>query len=240
MARIAKLYHNFTRAERLLWLGSAVVVTVFYAVFDGSHPLTLLSSLIGVSYLIFNARGNPIGQVLVILFSLLYGYISWTFAYYGEMVTYLGMTMPMAVIALIAWLKNPFQGNRAEVEMTRLAGGEIGFMFALAAAVTVLFYFILRAFHTANLLPSTLSVTTSFLAVYLTARRSPWYAVAYAMNDVVLLVLWTLASLEDTSYVSVLACFAVFLVNDIYSFFSWRRIRARQQREQKTPPRASR
>ena len=228
MNRVSGLYHYFSRAERLLWLGSAAAVTVFYLLFDGTRPLSLLASLIGVTYLIFNARGNPIGQVLVILFSLLYGYISWTFAYYGEMVTYLGMTMPMAVIALIAWLRNPFQGNRAEVEMTRLRGREIGFMFALSAGVTAGFYFILRAFHTANLLPSTLSVTTSFLAVYLTARRSPWYAVAYAMNDVVLLVLWSLASLENPAYVSVIACFAVFLVNDVYSFFSWRAIRARQ------------
>ena len=79
--------------------------------------------------------------------------------------------IPLA--ALIAWLKNPFRGNRAEVEMTKLPAREIVWMFALSAAVTGVFYFILRAFHTANLLPSTLSVTTSVLAVYLTARRSP-------------------------------------------------------------------
>ena len=229
MRRVSALYHYFTRVERLLWLGSAAVVAVFYALFDGEHILSLLASLIGVTYLIFNAKGNPIGQVLVIVFSLLYGWISYTFAYYGEMVTYLGMTMPMAVVALIAWLRNPFEGNRAEVTMERLSGREIGFLFLLTAAVTIVFYFILRALHTANLLPSTLSVTTSFLAVYLTARRSPWYAIAYAANDVVLIVLWTLASLQDVRYLSVLVCFAVFLVNDIYSFFSWQRIRARQQ-----------
>lgn len=33
----------------------------------------------------------------MVLFSLLYGIISYAFAYYGEMITYLGMTMPMAV-----------------------------------------------------------------------------------------------------------------------------------------------
>lgn len=70
----------------------------------------------------------------------------------------------------------------------------------LSAVVTVVFYFILRAFHTANLLPSTISVTTSFLAVYLTARRSPLFAVAYAANDLVLILLWGLATLQDASY----------------------------------------
>lgn len=94
--------------------------------------------------------------------------------------------------------------------------------------MTVLFYFILAHFHTANLLPSTLSVTTSFLAVYLTFRRSPYFALGYAANDMILIVLWTLAALEDLSYVSVAVCFAVFLVNDLYGFLSWRKMEKRQ------------
>lgn len=88
-----KLLRYFSRAERLLW-GLSVV---FIGAFDRENYLTLAASLIGVTSLIFNAKGNPIGQVLMVLFSLLYGIISYTFAYYGEMVTYLGMTMPMAV-----------------------------------------------------------------------------------------------------------------------------------------------
>ena len=98
----------------------------------------------------------------------------------------------------------------------------------LSAVVTVVFYFILKAFGTANLLPSTISVTTSFLAVYLTARRSPLFAVAYAANDLVLIVLWGLAVLEDPSYLSVVVCFVMFFANDIYGFINWSRMRRRQ------------
>ena len=57
------------------------------------------------------------GQLLMVLFSLLYGMISLNVSYYGEMITYLGMTMPMAVFSLITWLKNPFNGNRSEVDV---------------------------------------------------------------------------------------------------------------------------
>ena len=98
----------------------------------------------------------------------------------------------------------------------------------LAAVVTVAFYFILRFFHTANLLPSTLSVTTSFVAVYLTFRRSPYYALAYAANDVVLIVLWVMAALSEVRYVSVMVCFVAFVVNDLYGFISWRKMGKRQ------------
>ena len=93
-----------------------------------------------------------------------------------------------------------------------------------------MFYFILDVFHTANIVPSTISVTTSFVAVYLTFRRSPYFALAYAANDEVLLVLWGLASAEDIRYVSVFVCFAAFLVNDLYGFVSWRKMKKRQQK----------
>lgn len=92
-----KLLQYFSRAERLLWGLSVVFIVGSFCAFDRENYLTLAASLIGVTSLIFNAKGNPIGQVLMVLFSLLYGIISYTFAYYGEMVTYLGMTMPMAV-----------------------------------------------------------------------------------------------------------------------------------------------
>lgn len=101
-------------------------------------------------------------------------------------------------------------------------------MWLAAAVVTAIFYCILAHFHTANLLPSTVSVTTSFLAVYLTYHRSPYYALAYAANDVVLIVLWVLASMEDSRYLSVVVCFAAFLVNDIYGFICWQRMQRRQ------------
>ena len=43
-------------------------------------------------------------------------------------------------------------------------------------------------FNTTNLIPSTISVTISFLAVYLTFRRSPYFDLAYALNDIVLYI----------------------------------------------------
>lgn len=218
----------FTKGELSLWCISVFSIAASFFLFDRENYLTLAASFIGVTSLIFNAKGNPFGQVLMILFSILYGVISFTFAYYGEMITYLGMTAPMAVVALISWLKNPYDGKKAEVRVNRLKRKEIIFALILTAAVTVIFYYILSGFHTANLIPSTLSVTTSFLAVYLTFRRSAFYAIGYAANDIILILLWTLAALSDSSYLSVVICFIMFLANDIYGFINWSKMRKRQ------------
>ena len=223
-----KLTNYFSKGELTLWGSSAGLILVSFFLFDRVNFMILAASLIGTTSLIFNAKGNPIGQALMIVFSLLYGVISYTFSYFGEMITYLGMTGPMALFALISWLRNPYKGNRAEVAVNRLENRELVLMYALTALVTVGFYFILDHFDTANMIPSTLSVTTSFIAVYLTFRRSPYFALAYAANDVVLIVLWTLAAVEDISYLSVIICFVMFLVNDLYGFVSWKRMEKRQ------------
>lgn len=223
----AKLSY-FSVVERILWCTSTLLIVISFLLFDRQSYLTLAASLIGATSLIFNAKGNPLGQLLMIIFSILYGTISYTFSYYGEMITYLGMTAPMALFALISWMRNPFNGNRAEVKVSRLSRRALVLMCILTLSVTAGFYFILAALETANLILSTVSVATSFLAVYLTFCRSPYYALGYAANDAVLIALWVLATIDDTSYISVVICFAVFLANDIYGYISWLKMKKRQ------------
>ena len=125
--------HYFTKTELILWCTSAAVVFAAFHIFDRTNYMTLIASLIGVTSLIFNAKGNPFGQLLMVLFSILYGII-----------------------------------------------------------------------------------------------RSPYFALAYAANDMVLILLWALASVEHITYLSALICFAMFLINDLYGFISWRRMEMRQ------------
>ena len=228
MNKFKSLLKYFSKTEIILWGASVALITVSFCLFDRESLLTLLASLIGVTSLIFNAKGNPFGQLLMVIFSLLYGIISYSFSYYGEMITYLGMTMPMAIFALISWLKNPYNGNRAEVRVNAISKKETLLLWVLTGIVTLLFYFILEYFDTASLPVSTLSVSTSFLAVYLTFRRSPYFALAYAANDIVLIILWVIASIYDKKYISVTVCFAAFLINDIYGFLSWQKMKLRQ------------
>lgn len=221
-------HRYFKKREIALWSGSVILILLSFIIFDRSNYMTLIASLIGVTSLIFCAKGNPVGQVLMIIFSILYGIISYGFAYYGEMITYLGMTLPMAIFSLISWLRNPYEKNRSEVKVNQITIKETVFMCLLTAVVTVVFYYILDYFKTANIVPSTVSVATSFAAAYLTFRRSPYYALVYGMNDVVLIVLWILAATEEPRYISVVVCFVAFWVNDLYGYISWKKMERRQ------------
>ena len=176
---VKKITSYFSALEIAIWLFSAFLILVFFALYGEGDYLTLTASLIGITSIMLNAKGNPLGQVLMIIFSLIYGYISFKVSYYGEMITYIGMTMPMSAAALISWLMHPFKGNRSQVEIRRLTGRDIALMIPLTVLVTAVFYFILKHFNTANIIPSTVSVTTSFLAVFLTFKRDPLFSLTY-------------------------------------------------------------
>ncbi len=223
-----KYISYFSKGEIALWICSVAVIGIFFAIFDGESWMKLVASLIGVTSLIFLAKGNPFGNVLMIIFSIMYTIISYSFSYYGEMITYLGMTAPMALFSLISWLKNPYGKSKAQVKVRELTPKIFMLGVLLTAIVTVIFYFILSALNTTNIVPSTISIITSFLAAYLTFMRTPYFPLVYALNDVVLIVMWSMAVKEDASYISVIVCFCVFLVNDLYGFINWFRMKKSQ------------
>ena len=226
-----KIAFGLTTFELALWVCSAVVVAASYFLSKSEASLSLLSlaaSFVGVTALIFVSAGNVIGQVLTIVFSVLYGIISFRTKYYGEMLTYPLMSAPAAGAAVIAWLKHPFNGDKTQVEINHLSCRECIFMTFLAAVTTAAFHFILKHFNTAQLFFGTLSVTTSFFASYLAFRRSPFYAFAYAANDIVLIILWMLASAGSNTALPMVARFVAFLANDIYGFVNWMKMKKYQ------------
>lgn len=227
--KIRNPFVNLSKFEWLLWVCSVVIVSASFILAGSFYWLTLVASLIGVTALIFVAKGDVTGQILTVIFSLIYGIISYQFRYFGEMITYLGMTMPIALLSIYTWLKHPYQESD-EVEVHRLGLAQRVLLAVLTVLVTFVFYFILSAFHTANLIVSTVSIATSCLASLLMVYRSPFYAMAYAANDIVLIVLWVLASIESISYFPMVICFAMFFLNDVYGFLNWRKMGERQRK----------
>ncbi len=221
-------FRELTRFERSLWICSLILVTLSFLISKEKEPLTLIASIVGVTALIFTAKGYVIGQILIVIFALFYGVISFSRHYYGEMITYLGMSSPIAIASAISWFKNPYNGTK-EVTVAKPTARQLTVMFLLDGAVTFAFYFILKFLGTASLPISTISVATSFIAAYLCILRTPYYALGYAINDIVLIVLWSVAAFSDPSVFPVLICFGAFLVNDTYGFINWRRMEKRQK-----------
>ena len=230
MTKLKKFLCYFTTGEIVLWITSVMLIVVPFCIFDRQNFLTLVVSIIGVTAILFNAKGNPLGQVLMIFFCVVYGIISLEMRYYGETITYLGMSLPMTIFALVTWLKNPFNEKKSQVKINTATKRDYMTMLILAGLVTFAFYFILKHFNTANLVVSTFSVATSFAAAFLVFKRSEYFPLGYMIHDLVLIVLWTLACFTDIKYISVVSCFVAFFLTDAYSFINWSRMKKRQSK----------
>ena len=224
------LFVTLTKQEWILWISSIIIITVAFFIKSSGNYLTLAASLVGATSLIFIAKGMVIGQLLMLLFSALYALIAWNFCYYGEMITYLGMTAPMASLSAIQWIRNPYEGKKGVVKIAKLSKKKVLCLIIMTVIVTWIFYYILLYFNTANMIFSTISITTSFLSASLTFLRSPLYALGYAANDIILIVLWVLATIENKDYLPMIICFIIFLINDFYGYISWRTMEKSQEK----------
>ena len=219
---------KLTIKETALLMTSAFVLIISFVI-SKSNILYLIASLVGLVALMYMAKGEPLGQILTILFSILYAVISYRFRYYGEMITYLFMTLPSALIATIVWYKNPYSNQGTVVKVSKLSSIKIMLIIVLTPVVTILFYYILKALSTPNLFISTVSIATSFLASILTFFRSRHYAFFYAMNDIVLITLRTLATMTSLAFFPMIICFVFFFIHDLYAFFNWKKLELQQQ-----------
>lgn len=192
--------------------------------------LSFFGSIIGITAVVLVSKGSPVGQGLTIIFSVLYGISSIQNKLYGEAITYIGMSAPMAVLALVNWIRNPSSSNKGEVKVNNIKWKEWTILPFITGGVTLAFYFILKELKTAQLIVSTISVATSFIAAYLTARRSKFYALAYCLNDIILIILWTVACAKDISNIPLVINFVVFLSLDTYGFINWNRMEKRQKK----------
>lgn len=224
-------FKSFSAVEWIIWGGSVIAITLAFLLCGNTDYLQLAASLVGACALILLAKGNVIGQFLCVAFAVFYAVISYFNTYYGEMIICLGMNVPIALAAIVAWLRHPSAQREGEVAVNRLKLREYPLLLLAALAVCVLFFFLLRALGTANLWWSTVSVFTSGFAMLLSVRRSPLYAFAYCLNDLVLIVLWALTLGKAPENSAMVVCFCIFLINDAYGLANWLRMRKRQEKE---------
>ncbi len=219
-----------SRFEKTLWACSAVIIIASFLLSPELDVLVLCTTLVGITALTFTAKGDVLGQIFIIMFAILYAIVSYSEALYGEMISYLFMSGGIAVFSMISWIRHPYAKN--QVKINTPTPRALCIIALCAVCVTFISYFGLRALGTANLYVSTFSMTTSFIASAFTLMRYPYYALAYSVNDIVLIVLWSVAAISTPSAIPMAVCFAIFLVNDLYGFLNWLRM-AKIQRDAK-------
>ena len=217
-----KLFKDWTNFEKLLLFGSIVIVSVVGICFK-SDLLTVSCSIVGIITALLLAKGKNLGQVFGLLITVLYSIVSFKNKYYGEVLIYSLLMLPMYVIGVFTWINHKNEKTNS-VEINSIKKKEWMIVSCIFTIVFVGIYYLLKAFNTSELIVSTISVLASLFAVYLQIRRSRYSFSFYIVNDIILMFLWGIPVVHG-SYM----LFPMFLnptinlINDLYGFYNWKK-----------------
>lgn len=230
-----KFLKNWTLFEIIFLVSSIVAIVTCFIFGVDKNWFSLVVSIVGVVSVMSVAKGLVFAPFINIVYNILYAIISISQKYYGEAIIYIGLMIPISIASIVSWLKNKNSSNQSVVEVNKIHGYEYLWLAIGTLIATVIFYFVLRALNTNELIVSTISLITSAVASYLMLRRCSYYAIAFILNDFILIVLWSIVVINSgTLYLPTVISFCVFLVNDIYGFIHWKLEERKQNLNNKT------
>lgn len=222
-------FKDWTRFEKTLLIGSILIVSLTAIVFN-SDVLTPVCSIVGIITALLLAKGKYMGQVFGVLICLLYSIVSFRNEFYGEVIVYLGISLPMYVMGIISWIKHQEQKTNA-VKVNKISKKEWIIVSFASIFVFVGIYFLLKAFNTNQLFVSSLSVLDSLFSSYLLIRRSKYGFYFYVVNDI---VLWGIPCIIGSYFlIPMLMNPVINLINDIYAIYNWKRLEKIQETKKK-------
>ena len=223
-----KLFKDWSVFEIILLITSPLIVLLVGIIFK-SDVLTMITSIVGIICALLLAKGLVIGQFFGIAIVILYSIVSYKNGFYGEVLIYLIIMLPMYIWGIIEWLKHKNRETKS-VEVNSIKWKEWLIVVLCSIVAFIGFYFLLRSLNTNELIVSTLSVVDNIFAVYLLARRSKYGFVSYIVNDLILIILWGIPIIQgNLLLLAMLINPIVNLVNDTYGVINWNKMQRKQK-----------
>ena len=218
-----KLFKDWTKFEKILLFTSIILVMLIGIIFK-AEILTTLCSIIGIITALLLAKGKNLGQLFGLVIVALYSIVSFKNRYYGEVIIYLCIMLPMYIIGTISWIKHQ-NSKTNSVEVNKIKTKEWIIVTLLSIFAFIGIYFILKLFNTNQLFISSLSVIDSLFAVYLGIRRSKYSFYFYVVNDLILIALWGIPVIGGSLILLPMLFNPIInLINDIYGIYNWKRL----------------
>jgi len=218
-----KIFKDWTKLEKTLLFGSIILVGLVGIIFK-SDVLTTICSIVGIITALLLAKGKNLGQIFGLLIVALYSIVSFKNGYYGEVIIYLFIMLPMYVVGIVSWIRHQNKDtNTVEVNKIKLKEWII-VLFASIVCFTGI-YFLLKVFNTNQLFISSLSVIDSLFAIYLGVRRSKYSFYFYVVNDLILILLWGIPVVTGTIILIPMVFNPLInLINDLYGIYNWKKL----------------
>lgn len=217
------MFKDWTKFEKFLLFASIILVALVGIIFK-SDLLTTICSIVGIITALLLAKGKNLGQIVGLLIVALYSIVSFKNKFYGEVIIYLCIMLPMYIIGIISWLKHQNkETNTVEVNSIKTKEWIIVSIVSLIAFISI--YFLLKLFNTNQLFISSLSVIDSLFAIYLGIRRSKYSFYFYVVNDLILILLWGIPVISGSLILLPMVFNPIInFINDVYGIYNWKKL----------------
>lgn len=223
------MFKEWTKFEKILLFGSIILVALIGIIFK-ADVLTTICSIVGIITALLLAKGKNLGQLFGILITILYSIVSFNNKFYGEVLIYLVLMLPMYIIGIVSWVKHQNKDTNT-VDVNKINKNEWLLVSVIAIIVFIGIYFLLKSFNTNELVVSTISVVASLFAIYLQIRRSRFSFYFYIINDLILMVLWGIPVILGNILVLPMVFNPIInLINDSYGVYNWKRLEQKQKK----------
>lgn len=218
---------DWNKLEKVLLFGSIALVSLVAVVFK-SDILSTFCSILCIITALLVAKGKNLGQVLGVIITVVYSIVSFRNGFYGEIIIYVFMMLPMYIIGIVSWMRHQNKKTNT-VEVNTIGKKEWLLVSLISIGAFMGIYFLLKSFDTNELVVSTVSVVASLFAIYLQIRRSRFSFYFYIINDLILIVLWGIPVIAGNLLVLPMVFNpAINLINDSYGVYNWKRLEKKQ------------
>lgn len=218
--KINNYFATWNTFEKVIFASSIVLILGLGLILKCDW-LTTIVAFLGFFSALNQAKGNVLGQFVGVILAILYSIVSYRNRYFGEVIVYLVIILPLYIWGIFSWLKN--RDKKTEKVKQNVIGSKEWIMLLVGCVLLfVLLYQLLKYFDTSQLFVSTLSMIINISATYLLVRRSKYSFIFYIFNAIILLVLWGIPVINgDYLLIPMVFDGILLLINDIYGFKSW-------------------
>lgn len=215
-----KILKDWNRFEKTLLFVSIILITIS-GIINNSEILTIITSFLMVLCALTQAKGKVISQFIGVIAIILYSIIAFQNQYYGEVIIYILVLLPMYLVGIYSWITNKNEDTNT-VNQNDLSKKEWIILSVIDILLFGILYYVLRYFNTSQLVVSTLSMLASLMANYLIVRRNKYSFLFYIINDLILVILWGIPVLKgDFALIPILIDPVLLLINDSYGWKNW-------------------
>lgn len=200
----------------------AILLILGIGVILNCEMLSIVVAFLGIFSALNQTKKMVFGQVTGVILAILYSYMSYMNRYYGEVIVYMLVILPLYIVGIYTWSKNK-DSKTEEVKQSEIYLKEWLVLLIINIILFIALYKMLKYFNTNQLIISTISMNLNLCATYLLVRRSKYCFIFYLINAFILLTLWGIPVINGNIKVLPMIFDALLLIiNNIYGMIKWK------------------